>query len=137
VTAIAKLIRFHRFQLDEKRRNLKELEERASEIETALSDLAAKIEAEKNVASENYEAGKDFASFIQAALGRREKLDDELLEAQQRVDVAREDVREAFSEVKKYEITKANRDTDAALETTRREQIDLDEVALNNHRFRH
>ncbi len=136
MTAIAKLIRFHRFQLDEKRRELKELEDQAAAIEGLLANLVDQVEMEKKLASENFEAQQDYPNFIRAALERRNQLNEELAAARGRVEAAREVVREAFAEVKKFEITKQNRDAEVARELDRRDQVDLDEVAMNNHRLR-
>ena len=47
MTAIAKLIKIHSFQLDEKRRELKNSEDQAAKIEDALANLINQVEAEK------------------------------------------------------------------------------------------
>ena len=52
------------------------------------------------------------------------------------VEPAREEVREAFADVKKYEITESVGLQKELRETERRERNELDEVALNSHRRR-
>ena len=52
------------------------------------------------------------------------------------VEAAREEVREAFADVKKYEITDSIGVQKALRENERRERIALDEIALNSHRRR-
>ena len=68
MTAIAKLIRFHRFQLDEKRRGLKELEDQAAKIEEFLANLISQVQAEKELASKNFDMQRDYPNFIRATL---------------------------------------------------------------------
>ncbi|HAA92491.1 MAG TPA: hypothetical protein DCS82_05925 [Rhodospirillaceae bacterium] len=136
MSAIQKLIRFHRFQLDERRRGLKRLEDELAAAEEKVVALTVQIEKEKLLASQDFQASRDYGNFIEAALERLKAMEGEREIAAGRVDAAREEVREAFAEVKKYEITQANRDAEAARETERRERVELDEIALNNHRLR-
>jgi flagellar export protein FliJ len=136
VTAITKLIKFHRFQLDEKRRGLKELEDQAAKIEELLANLISQVQAEKELASKNFDMQRDYPNFIRASLEQQVQLSQDLAAVRGRVETAREEVREAFAAVKKFEITKQNHDAEVAEEAERREQINLDEVALTNHRLR-
>tara|TARA_B100000519_G_C14113426_1_gene376893 strand:+ start:201 stop:614 length:414 start_codon:yes stop_codon:yes gene_type:complete len=136
VTAIAKLIRIHSFQLDEKRRELKKLEDQAAKIEEALANLINQVEAEKKLSYESLEAQRDYPNFIQFAFEKRDQLNKDLTAARGLIETAREGVAEAFAELKKYEIVKQKYDNEIAEELDRREQMDLDEVALNNHRLR-
>ena len=53
MSAIKKLIRFHRFQLDERRRGLKRLEEKLMEVDAEITEIKTRIEHEKNFASQN------------------------------------------------------------------------------------
>ncbi|MBE88878.1 MAG: flagellar export protein FliJ [Rhodospirillaceae bacterium] len=136
MTAIAKLIRIHSFQLDEKRRELKKLEDQAAKIEEALANLINQVEAEKKLSYESLEAQRDYPNFIQFAFEKRDQLNKDLTAARGLIETAREGVAEAFAELKKYEIVKQKYDNEIAEELDRREQMDLDEVALNNHRLR-
>lgn len=136
MTAIAKLIRIHSFQLDEKRRELKKLEDQAAKIEEALANLINQVEAEKKLSYESLEAQRDYPNFIQFAFEKRDQLNKDLTAARGLIETAWEGVAEAFAELKKYEIVKQKYDNEIAEELDRREQMDLDEVALNNHRLR-
>ena len=136
MTAIAKLIKIHSFQLDEKRRELKDLEDQAAKIEDALANLINQVEAEKKLSYENSEVHRDYPNFIRVALDKRDQLNQDLMAARGLIETAREGVAEAFAEVKKYEIVKQKYDDEVAEELDRRDQMDLDEVALNNHRMR-
>ena len=136
MSAITKLIRFHRFLLDERRRGLKKLEENLSEIDGEIFNLRTQIDHEKKFSSKNYEGGRDLSNFIAATLERiKEKGHDRNL-ALGKVETAREEVREAFAEVKKYEITEDIRRKKELAENERRERTELDEIALDGHRRR-
>ena len=136
MSAITKLIRFHRFLLDERRRGLKKLEENLSEIDGEIFNLRTQIDHEKKFSSKNYEGGRDLSNFIAATLERiKEKGHDRNL-ALGKVEAAREEVREAFAEVKKYEITEDIRRKKELAENERRERTELDESALDGHRRR-
>ena len=101
MSAIKKLIRFHRFQLDERRRGLKRLEEKLIEVEAEISAINTQIEEEKYFASQNYEGNRDLNNFLSASFARikQKRKDRELALGQ--VEAAREEVREAFADVKK------------------------------------
>ena len=101
MSAIKKLIRFHRFQLDERRRGLKRLEEKLIEVEAEISAINTQIEEEKYFASQNYEGNRDLNNFLSASFTRikQKRKDRELALGQ--VEAAREEVREAFADVKK------------------------------------
>tara|TARA_Y100001935_G_C17117978_1_gene414188 strand:- start:133 stop:546 length:414 start_codon:yes stop_codon:yes gene_type:complete len=134
MSAIKKLIRFHRFQLDERRRGLRRLEEKLMEVDAEISEITTRIEEEKHFASENYEGNRDLNNFLSASFARikQKRKDRELALGQ--VEAAREEVREAFADVKKYEITESVGLQKELRETERRERNELDEVALNSHR---
>ena len=134
MSAIKKLIRFHRFQLDERRRGLKRLEEKLIEVDAEISAINTQIEEEKYFASQNYEGNRDLNNFLSASFARikQKRKDRELALGQ--VEAAREEVREAFADVKKYEITESVGVQKELQENERRERNELDEIALNSHR---
>ena len=136
MSAIKKLIRFHRFQLDERRRGLKSLEEKLMKVDSEISEIKNQIEEEKNFATQNYEGIADLNNFLSASFAqiKQKRKDRELALGQ--VEAAREEVREAFADVKKYEITDSVGVQKALRENERRERNALDEIALNSHRRR-
>jgi flagellar export protein FliJ len=133
---LEKLIRYHKFLLDEKRRVLKALQDEEARIETALHDLQKELVTEQAAARAAPEALYAYGSFARAAIDRRAALHDELVAAAAKVEAAREELAQAFEELKKYEITKDNRDRAEREELDRREQIELDEIASVGHRRR-
>lgn len=131
-----KLIRYRKFLLDEKRRKVKQLQDREAEFEAAETRLDAEVLAEQQIARNSTEAAHAYGGYARAAIGRRKGLRASLVKVRAEIDAARAELAEAFEELKKYEITKADRDRALKTEEERRETAFLDEIALNTHRRR-
>ncbi len=128
------LIRLHRFRLDERRRGLQELETLRLRLDAALARLEAEVRAEKVTVETAPEMAFAFADYAASARERRRKLIDSIDEAERQIEQARDAVNEAFQELKKYQITQANRERMAAQRAARLEQANLDEIALTVYR---
>lgn len=132
--ALAKLIRYHRYLVDEKRREVKELEERAVALEQSIDRLDAQVAAERLSAGETDLGSADYGPFAQASLVRRASLVAELNEASDAVEAARSGLLDAFAELKRYEVSLERREALARQNRARRDQLELDEVSLTGHR---
>lgn len=128
------VIRLQKWRLDEKRRQLGDLLRLAEQLETELAGLETELEAEQALAARNFEAGRAYGNYARGFIERRERLIQSLANVEQQVEVAQEEVRAAFRELKTIEITKDNRDKVVAIDTGRRQQAELDEIALNPQR---
>jgi len=128
---IEALIKVHAFELDEKRRALKQVQEFQNGIEYELAQLEEQVVDEQAAARGSDEGTYAYGGFAQSVIQRRTTLQESLVSAKAQVDVAREAVALAFETLKKYEITKAGRDSEALAEAGRRERILLDELGLN------
>ena len=131
---LAKLIRYHRYLVDEKRREVRELEERAVAFEQAIDSLDAQVVAERISAADSDFGSADYGGFAQASLVRRSSLVRELSEAADAVEEARNGLLDAFAELKRYEISLDRKEALARQNRARRDQLELDEVSLNGHR---
>ncbi len=127
------LIKIHRFELDQKRRALTEVEALEAGIETNIRNLQTELSEEQEAARHSVEGVYAYGGYARAVITRRENLRQSLTEAAREVAAARDVVAEAFETLKKYEITKANRDASERAEANRRETIQLDEIGLNAH----
>jgi flagellar FliJ protein len=125
------LIKVHAFELDEKRRSLKEIEEFRQQIEGSLVNLQDELTEEQKAAQQSVEGTYAYGGFARSVIQRREALEESLVAVALQVDEAREAVAQAFETLKKYEITKAGRDSAAVAEARRRERILLDELGLH------
>ena len=125
------LIRVRKFELDEKRRFLKGLETIEDEHKTALVKLGEELLQEQKVASASQEGAYAYGPSGRVVIQRREDLDRAIIDIGLQFEVAREELAAAFSELKKFEITKESRERAAAIEEGRREQAVLDELDIN------
>lgn len=130
------LVRLQRWTLDEKRRTLGDLERLAARLEGDLVRLDREIEAEKAAVGASPEGARIFPIYAGAALKRRERLLQSLRQVEQEREQARTEVQEAFEELKKVEQTRANLEQRRQQRLKRKEQAQLDEVALTQHRKR-
>ena len=133
MSAIDKLIRYHKFELDEKRRYLRELEEREAQIQAAIDAIDCEIEAEQSFSRGEVKFAPYYGGYATRTKSKREEFLGELAEAHEVVEKARETVVQAFEELKKYEITKGRQEHRAYLESERQNQIELNEIALASY----
>ncbi|TCS63474.1 flagellar export protein FliJ [Varunaivibrio sulfuroxidans] len=131
------LIRLGEWNVDEKRRQLSDLLKLMADLERRVRELDDEVEREKFAArSKPSESGMYYGSYIKAALKRRENLMDSLEQMDPVVTAARDELADAFQDLKKVEITQRNRDQREARERDRREQAFLDELGQESHRRR-
>ncbi|MFZ3034083.1 MAG: flagellar export protein FliJ [Parvibaculum sp.] len=128
------LIRLHRFQVDEKRRKLAELELMAQEFRARERELEAQVEAEQKKAGISDVAHFAYPMFAKSVIRRRQNILTSIEDIERQLDTAKEELSEAFRELKKYEIIEDNRKRKVRKEVMRTEQAQLDEVALGIHR---
>ena len=115
MTALDSMVRVHRWVLEEKQRKLVDLRTLLERLKCDLEGLDAELEAA-------------------AALDRRRKLCETIANLEQETEAAREEVTEAFSELKKYEIASDNRASQESDKRKRRERINLDELGVSIYR---
>ncbi len=130
------LIRLRRHELDEKRRELGELNAKVEALHQRRRDILAKLEKEKNLAAVDINAAQGFGQYLNGALNTCRDLDAEIERVMVDVDKATDVVREAFMEVKKLELTQENREKEAEDLMAKLETAELDEAGLNAHRRR-
>lgn len=134
MSVIEKLIRFHKFTLDEKRRMLRELQEQEARIAAAIARLDNEVKAEQAFTRGQTDFAPYYGGYASRTKLRREDLEVKLGQARGRVEAAREEVTRAFEELKKYEITRDAQEAAALREDDRQDRIELDEIALTAHR---
>jgi len=132
MSGLPSLIKMHGLTLDEKRRELAEIERMRAAIVEKRDRLDAEMASERARADAHPETQADFGAYVRAALKRREALNRQIADIEKASEAANEEVAEAYRELKKFELVKQRRDAEALLEANRREQADLDEIGLNN-----
>lgn len=132
---IKSLIRLHEWNVDEKRRKLGELLRLQADLEDQLKRLEAEHEREKLAAREDPTgAGMTYPNYAKHVRQRSDNLQDSIAQMDVVIGHARDELAEAYQELKKFETVEKSRQRRYELEQNRREQIMLDEVALNQHR---
>jgi flagellar FliJ protein len=136
MSTLDSLIRVNRWKLDERRRQLAELERLFERLRSESVRLEQELTSEQSVASASLEAGYAYPGYARDLIQRREKLAASIGEVEGQLIVAREALAESFGEVKRYEIAAANRQKRDRLAVERRQRIVQDEVALQLYRRR-
>lgn len=123
--------------MDEKRRKLAELQSLEDELRGQITNLEEQLIIEQKAAYENpAEGGIAYANFADQVIVRRENLQDSLSHMAHAISIAREELAEAYRDLKKYETVERNRQQRHRQEQNRLEQAVLDEVGLSMHRMR-
>jgi flagellar export protein FliJ len=136
VRALESLIRLHRWRLDERRRQLAELEGFAERLRQDRRRLEAELADEQAAAGRSFEGQLAYPGYLRRVRERRTILDRSLAETEAQIAAAREALGEAFQELKRHEIAQASRDFHQRQQLVRRERIELDALAIENHRRR-
>lgn len=128
------LVRLRDWQMDEKRRALSEVQAEVDALIRKREALEEEVESEKQIASTSIEASMSYNAFANSVILRRERIAEEIAERQEAVDEANQEMLEAFQELRKAEIVRDEFDAKERLKESRREQIELDEIAQALHR---
>lgn len=129
------LIRLSKFNVDEKRRVLTALQTREDQIIEEIRQGEEQLRHEQQLAAEDATGiGFSYGAFQNAWMRRRDLMHQALAAVRADIETARDELAEAFRELKTYEVTQANREKREREELDRKEQIFLDEIGLNMHR---
>jgi flagellar protein FliJ len=130
------LIRLCRWQVDERKRHLADLEALAAKLRDEQQRLDAEDEREQAVVAASPEAAYAYAGYAHGLIERRRKLVQSQLDVARQIVQAREALAEAFQDVKRYEITAAKRVRQQAEREGRRQQRVLDDLGIDAFRRR-
>ena len=129
------LIRLNEWTVDERRRELADVLSSLASLEDGLERLRLELIKEQAfVKNSPGEAGFFYGNYANAVIHRREHLNQGIARMERDVAAARERVNEAYRELKKYQVAQEVRDLNQAREEARKEQIELDEMALQTYR---
>ena len=134
MSALNSLVRVHSWALDEKRQKLAELDGMADKLRADLLALEQELAQEQTAASGSAEGSIAFPAFVAAALERRKRLRDSIANIELACGAARDEVNQAYQEVKKFELARDNQIAEEREEAARREQTSMDEMGVDMHR---
>ena len=128
------LIRLKRFQVDEKRRQVAQIEMMIAEFERLAADLDQQIRAEQERTGIHDVNHYAYPTFARAAMQRRDNLRTSTEELRTQLQDARDQLAEAFEDLKKFELLDERDSERERLVQAAREQATLDETALQMRR---
>lgn len=126
------LIRLRRHGVEEKQKVVAELYRQAEKIEDRKNELRDQLQAEREALehNENLEAQAYYGRFAEVIRRNIDRLDFELRKMETRIQIAQEDMRAAFADLKRVEIVQRRRDEAEKDEEKSREARELDEIGL-------
>jgi flagellar export protein FliJ len=128
------LIRLKKFQVDEKRRKVMQIEGMIAEFDRMAADLDREILAEQERAGIHDPAHFAYPTYAKAALTRRDNLKRSADELKGQLEDARGALGEAFEELKKVELLDERDQMRERASDDMREQAELDRIGLMRHR---
>ena len=122
------LIRLRRFDVDEHRQKVADIERMVDEFKQMAVDLEHQIAVEQERAGVSDVNHYAYPTFAKAAIQRRDNLKASIAELEGKLESARGDLADAFEELKKVElIQERDAERDRAFRAAK-EQSDLDEL---------
>lgn len=125
------LIRLKRFQVDEKRRRVGQIEMMIAEFERMAADLDREILAEQGRANIHDPTHYAYPTYAKAARQRRDNLLGSAAELKGQLDEAKAHLAEAFEELKKVEILEEREHARDRAADMVREQAEMDRIGLS------
>ena len=123
------LIRLKKFQVDEKRRKVAQIEAMIAEFDRIAVELDREIKLEQDRAGIHDPAHFAYPTYAKAAVARRENLKRSADELKAQLDDAKAVLGEAFEELKKVEMLDERDHAREKAEQNAREQTELDRIA--------
>ncbi|WP_029040370.1 flagellar export protein FliJ [Cucumibacter marinus] len=127
------LIRLKKFQVDEKRRQVAQIESMVADFERMAAELDHQIEVEHQktgITDANHFA---YSTFAKAALVRRDNLLASANDMREKLEPAQDELAEAVEELKKVELLDAREHAREDAEQQRIEQAEMDEIGRLRH----
>lgn len=130
------LIRLYKKTVDDKQTVLADLYREVETLEqkkqSIIDEIAHESEAMKEM--DGIDTQSFFGPYVEGMRKKIDEIDDALAALEKKVEIAREDVRAAFAELKKAEITAERRAAEEAREIAKKEGDMLDEIGLDAFR---
>ena len=122
------LIRVHKFELDERQRKLGNLLRFERALENRKILLAKRFVEEEEAAKADPTAALTFGAYVDWHIDENKRVDRALEENRQEILLMRDEIIEAYQELKTLEITQENREKRELAELERKTNAMLDEI---------
>jgi flagellar protein FliJ len=126
------LIRLKRFHVDEKRRQVAQIEAMIADFQRMAGDLDREIAAEQSRAGIDDPGHFAYPTYAKAAMQRRDNLKRSADDLQSQLEDARGQLAEAFEELKKVEILEERDQNRERAAEGRTEQAELDRIGAHS-----
>lgn len=133
------LIRVRRHAVEQKQKFLAELYRQAEELSGQKAKLQEQYEEEQKLMNDlNAQLGMGvmnyFGAYSDAVHDRVEEIEGQMVKLNNRIEMARDDIRQAFEALKKIEITAEERKKEEQAEIDKKEDAELGEIAIEGFR---
>ena len=136
MSRVAKLLRFLKWELDEKHRKVSLLEGSRAECEGKIERLENNLLMEGGAARGSFEAASAYANFADSTRVRQAAIRQSIAALDNELAAARTENAIAFQEWKRVEILHKRHLAEEKAALLRREQMEMDELAQRRHRGR-
>lgn len=132
------LIRVRKHSVEQKQKFLAELYRQAEELQRQKETILHQMEEERKALEtlSSVEMLTAYNHYVEAAKGRISDIDEARGKLEVRIEAAREEMREAFAELKKIEITQERREAEEIAAIEKRQSELLDDIAIEGFRRR-
>lgn len=130
------LLRLKRFQVDEKRRQVVQIETMIAEFERMATDLDREIRHEQDRAGIHDVAHYAYPTYAKAAMNRRDNLKRSADELVGQLTDAQDALAGAFEELKKVELLEERDGVRERTAETARDQAEMDRIGLGRSEMR-
>lgn len=131
--SLGTLIRLAKFTLDEKRRVLADLEASRARLLATIQALSDELLGEQVVAGTQTSVAHAYNTYAQATMAKRQTLQQSLEQLDVQIVLARDEVQNAYGELKKYETSAQLIEQRALKAAAAKAQAQLDEAGLTTH----
>ena len=129
------LLLLKKFQVDDKRRRVTQIEGMIADFQLMTTELEREIQTEQDRAGINDPSHFAYPTYAKAAIQRRENLTRSADELRAQLEDAKSALSEAFEELKKVELLDERDQAREKAEESAREQADLDSIGLMRARL--
>lgn len=130
------LIRLQKWHVDEIRRKLGDLEGMRAEFMRRRDELEASVADERRFGETSPIGSFAYPSFARAMNERRAKIEESLKGIEREIASTKDALNEAYGELKKVELLEESRQERERQTQSKREQAELDDIALKGFRRR-
>lgn len=131
------LIRLNKFRLEEKQRALSVLYAEVQKLEIQKSAIMDSVESEKQAVDgdlQNFQMMQFFMTYVQKTKKEIDQINNKISSLEIKINRAVDEMRVAFGELKKIEITRDRRLAEIQKENAKREDAMFSEIALEIYR---